>query len=114
VPCFGAALTIGILRRFRRLSAFHGLGPGSASRAVFAGAARPQPGLDYAITARPPAFDAVRHKERNTVERCVSKLKQFRAVATFYDKREPIHHGTFDEASIRIGLSGPDRPGPEE
>jgi transposase len=31
---------------------------------------------------RPPAFDAGRYKERNTVERCFSKLKQFRAVAT--------------------------------
>ncbi len=39
---------------------------------------------------RPPALDAGRYKERNTVERCFSKLKQFRAVATRYDKREPI------------------------
>ena len=28
---------------------------------------------------RPPAFDAGRYTERNTVERCFSKLKQFRA-----------------------------------
>jgi transposase len=31
---------------------------------------------------RPPAFDPARYRERNTVERCFSKLKQFRAVAT--------------------------------
>ena len=31
---------------------------------------------------RPPAFDAGRYKERNTVERCFAKLRQFRAVAT--------------------------------
>ena len=31
---------------------------------------------------RPPAFDPARYKERNTVERCFAKLKQFRAVAT--------------------------------
>ena len=37
---------------------------------------------------RPPSFDAERYKERNTVERCFSKLKQFRAVATRYDKRD--------------------------
>ena len=37
---------------------------------------------------RPPAFDPARYKERNTVERCFSKLKQFRAVATRYDKRD--------------------------
>jgi transposase len=35
---------------------------------------------------RPPAFDAERYKERNTVERAVGTLKQFRAVATRYDK----------------------------
>ena len=37
---------------------------------------------------RPPAFDAGHCKERNTVERCFAKLKQFRAVATRYDKRD--------------------------
>ena len=31
---------------------------------------------------RPPAFDAGRYQERNTVERCFARLKQFRAVAT--------------------------------
>ena len=31
---------------------------------------------------RPPAFDAARYRERNTVERCFSKLRQFRAAAT--------------------------------
>ena len=42
---------------------------------------------------RPPAFDARHYKERNTVERCFSKLKQFRAVATRYDKRDYMYHG---------------------
>jgi transposase len=56
---------------------------------------------------RPPAFDAARYKERNTVERCFSKLKQFRAVATRYDKRELIYRGTVDVASIRIWLRDP-------
>ena len=51
---------------------------------------------------RPPAFDPQRYKERNTVERCFSKLKQFRAVATRYDKRQLIYQGTVDVASIRI------------
>src|SRR5580693_4919782 len=37
-----------------------------------------------------PAFDPGCYKQRNTVERCFSKLKQFRAVATRYDKRERI------------------------
>jgi transposase len=56
---------------------------------------------------RPPVFDAGRYKERNTVERCSAKLKQFRAVATRYDKREFMYQGTVDVASIRIWLRDP-------
>jgi transposase len=56
---------------------------------------------------RPPAFDKLFYKERNTVERCFGKLKQFRAVATRYDKREWIYQGTVDVASIRIWLRDP-------
>jgi transposase len=56
---------------------------------------------------RPPAFDAGQYKERNTVERCFSKLKQFRAVATRYDKRDVIYQGTIDVASVRIWLRDP-------
>ena len=55
----------------------------------------------------PPAFDPGRYKERNTVERCFSKLKQFRAVATRYDKRDFMYQGTVDVASIRIWLRDP-------
>ena len=43
----------------------------------------------------------------NTVERCFSKLKQFRAEATRHDKRELIYQGTVDLASIRICLRDP-------
>lgn len=56
---------------------------------------------------RPPVFDAGRCKERNTVERCFSKLKQFRAVATRYDKRDYMYQGTVDVASIGIWLRDP-------
>jgi transposase len=56
---------------------------------------------------RPPSLDAARYRERNTVERCFSKLKQFRAVATRYDKRERIYQGTVNVASIRIWLRDP-------
>ena len=56
---------------------------------------------------RPPVFDASWYKKRNTVERCFSKLKQFRAVATRYDKRERIYQGTIDVASISIWLRDP-------
>jgi transposase len=56
---------------------------------------------------RPPAFDPGRYRDRNTVERCFSKLKQFRAVATRYDKRKELYQGTVDVASIRIWLRDP-------
>ena len=56
---------------------------------------------------RPPAFDAGQYKDRNTVERCFGKLKQFRAVATRYDKREFMYQGTVDLASILIWLRDP-------
>jgi transposase len=56
---------------------------------------------------RPPAFDASRYKQRNTVERCLSKLKGHRAVATRYDKRDYVYRGTIDVASIRIWLRDP-------
>jgi transposase len=56
---------------------------------------------------RPPNFDPLRYKERNVVERCINKLKQHRAVATRYDKREYMYAGTVDVASIRIWLRDP-------
>ena len=59
------------------------------------------------VGGRPPAFDSARYKERNTVERCFSKLKQFRAVATCYDKRDYMYQATIDVASIRIWLRDP-------
>ena len=51
----------------------------------------------------------MRYTERNVVERCVNKLKGFRAVASRYDKREYMFAGTVDVASIRIWLRDPVR-----
>ena len=56
---------------------------------------------------RPPAFDPVAYKQRNTVERAFGKLRQHRAVATRYDKRDFVWRGTIDVASIRIWLRHP-------
>jgi transposase len=38
------------------------------------------------VGGRPPAFDRYLYKTRNVVERCFNRLKQFRAVATRFDK----------------------------
>ena len=56
---------------------------------------------------RPPAFDAAAYKQRNTVERAFCHLRQHRAVATRYDKRDFVWRGTIDVASIRIWLRHP-------
>lgn len=56
---------------------------------------------------RPPALDAAAYKQRNTVERAFCQLRQHRAVATRYDKRDFVYRGTVDVASIRIWLRHP-------
>jgi transposase len=56
---------------------------------------------------RPPAFDAAAYQQRNTVERAFCQLRQHRAVATRYDKRDFVWRGTVDVASIRIWLRHP-------
>lgn len=56
---------------------------------------------------RPPGFDAAAYKQRNTVERAFGQLRQHRAIATRYDKRDYVWRGTVDVASIRIWLRHP-------
>ena len=56
---------------------------------------------------RPPAFDPEAYRLRNVVERTINKLKQYRAVATRYDKRDFVFRGTVDVAAIRIWLRDP-------
>ncbi|WP_420803252.1 IS5 family transposase [Streptomyces spiramyceticus] len=53
---------------------------------------------------RPPGFDKDRYRDRNTVERAINKLKQFRAVATRYDKRGYVYLGTVTAAALLIWL----------
>ncbi|WP_432104030.1 IS5 family transposase [Streptomyces sp. bgisy091] len=53
---------------------------------------------------RPPGFDKERYKKRNTVERAINRMKQFRAVATRYDKRGYVFLGTATAAAVAIWL----------
>lgn len=52
---------------------------------------------------RPTGFNKEIYKRRNEVERTINRLKNFRAVATRYDKRAYIFHGTVTVAAIRRG-----------
>jgi transposase len=53
---------------------------------------------------RPVGFDKRIHKRRNEVERTINALKNIRAVATRFDKRAYVFHGTLTVASIRLWL----------
>jgi hypothetical protein len=59
---------------------------------------------------RPPAFDRVRYRQRNQVERLMNRRKQFRAVATRFDKLAVRYQATIAVADIFIWLRAkPDR-----
>lgn len=51
---------------------------------------------------RPPAFDREAYKQRNTVERCINKLKQWRGLATRYDKTATSYLAALHLAAIFI------------
>ncbi len=54
---------------------------------------------------RPPAFDGVTYWRRNVVERCVNRLKQWRAVATRYEKRAVNYWAIVMIAALMIWLA---------
>jgi transposase len=55
---------------------------------------------------RPLGFDQERYRGRNVVERCCNRLKQFRGVATRYDKRAVTYRAMVVLASLLVWLDG--------
>jgi transposase len=56
---------------------------------------------------RPPVFDAEAYRGRKVVERCFSRLKQFRAVATRFDKLAARYRAGVVIASLILWLRAP-------
>ena len=53
---------------------------------------------------RPPDFDPVLYQQRNVVERCFNRFKQWRDVATRYAKRATVYRGSLVLISALIWL----------
>ncbi len=53
---------------------------------------------------RRPGFDREAYRRGNVVERCVNKLKQWRAIATRYEKRAVNYRAMVVIASLMMGL----------
>ena len=54
---------------------------------------------------RKPGFEKATYRRRNVVERCVNRLKQWRAIATRYDKRAVNYRAGVIIASLMIWLT---------
>ena len=53
---------------------------------------------------RPPGFDPEAYKRRNVVERCVNRLKQYRGLATRYEKTAAAYHALVTLAALVLWL----------
>jgi putative transposase len=53
---------------------------------------------------RPPGFDSVAYKDRNVVERSFNDHKQWRGIATRYDKHAVVYRGGVVLRAITIWL----------
>ncbi|MFI5553489.1 IS5 family transposase [Streptomyces sp. NPDC051738] len=54
------------------------------------------------LGGRPPGFDSEAYKQRNTVERCINRLKQWRGLATRTDKLAITYQAALHLAGILI------------
>jgi transposase len=61
---------------------------------------------------RPLTFDRERYRRRNVVERCINRLKQWRGLATRYEKRALNYRAMVVIASLMLWLNhdSPDTP----
>ena len=55
---------------------------------------------------RSESFDRVLYRTRNVVERLINRLKQFRRVATRYEKRAANYLAMVTLAAVRLWLKG--------
>ncbi len=55
---------------------------------------------------RPPSFDAEAYKQRNTVERCINRIKQWRGLAMRTDKLVIVYNAALHLAAIFIWARG--------
>jgi transposase len=60
--------------------------------------------------ASDPAFDRAAYRERNVVERLINRLKQWRRIATRYEKRVVNYHAMLTLVAILLWLE-PTRSG---
>ncbi len=63
-----------------------------------------------AKAGRPLAFDREAYRRRNVVERCMNRLKQWRGVATRYEKRATNYRAMVVIAALILWLDLPDTP----
>jgi transposase len=56
---------------------------------------------------RPPAFDKDIYRNRNVVERCFARLKQFRAIAMRFDKLADRYRAGIVVAALVLWLREP-------
>jgi transposase len=54
------------------------------------------------LGGRPPALDRQACRQRNTVERCINRLKQWRGIATRYEKTAAIYLARLHTAAILL------------
>ena len=80
-------------RRGSRRSEPTGPTDSDAVRAVLAAAGKEVAIPPKANRLRQPVYDKSKYRERNRIERLVGRLKQFRAVATRYDKLDAMFMG---------------------